>query len=95
MDLRMSVDDGMSRGRFRTASARAAAIEGRRRKHETAPSRDALTVFLVRGGTGSPTFGWEIRKFGAIVVQRGEVFHDSAAAARAEGEAALARLATE
>ena len=88
----MNADDGMRRGRFFTATARAAARETRHRKRAASRMHDGRDVFVIRHGTENLTFGWEIRQYGGIVIQRGEAFHESAAAARAEGETALARL---
>ncbi|WP_237482956.1 hypothetical protein [Lichenibacterium dinghuense] len=53
-----------------TEAARAAAIEARRRKREAALPRDTLEVFVVRRPTGGLEYGWEIRRFGALVFDK-------------------------
>ena len=56
---------------MQTPEGKHAAIEGRRRREAALPAIDAPSVFVVRLA-GAKAFGWEIRKFGGIVLSRGE-----------------------
>ncbi len=77
-----------SRHRF-TAAARAAAMEARRRRQENSLPKDTPEVFAVRLPLAGMTFGWEIRRFGSVVLARGAETFETAAEARVAGEAAL------
>lgn len=68
-----------------TEAARAAAAEARRRKREEALPRETPEVFVVRQPEAHLQFIWEIRRFGAVVLGRGEVGHASPRAARSAG----------
>lgn len=73
-----------------TEAARIAAAAARKAKREMPDTFGLPEVFIV--STGPHTFTWELRRFGGVVLQRGpEAFPDQAAA-RTDGEAALAAL---
>lgn len=77
-------------GRWFTDAARLAAAEARRTKRESADPFGTPELFIVREGGHS--FTWELRRFGGLVLQRGSGTFPDAAAARADGEEALAAL---
>lgn len=68
-----------------TEAARAAAAEARRRKREEALPRETPEVFVVRQPQANLQFMWEIRRFGAVVLGRGEVGYANPRAARSAG----------
>lgn len=70
-----------------TDAARAAAAVARRLKKENPAPIDTLKVFAVRQADGR--FGWEIRRFGALVIQRSVMTYSSLIEARSAGEQAL------
>ena len=76
-----------------TQAARDAAL-ARRREIAALPKDPAgtLEIFIVRGAERSNDYGWEIRRFGAIVVARSDRGHPTPGAARAAGEDALRNL---
>lgn len=76
-----------------TEAAREAAL-ARRREIAALPKApsDALALFVVRGAERGNDYGWEIRRFGAIVVARSEGGFAGPLAARQAGEEALNRL---
>lgn len=76
-----------------TEAARAAAAEARRRKREAALPKDVPEVFVVRLPSQRLTYGWEIRRFGAVIIEKGQVEHPTMSEARAAGERALSDLA--
>ncbi len=76
-----------------TPAARAAAIEERRRRWKATPPRDTLEVFVVRRSTANLVFGWEIRRFGAVVIDKSVPDYSSMQEARSAGEAALGGMA--
>ena len=78
-----------SSGRHFTEAARAAAIEGRRRKREEALPRETPEVFVVRQTEESLQFGWEIRRFGAVVIDKSLTDYSTVQGARSAGELAL------
>ncbi|WP_237477572.1 hypothetical protein [Lichenibacterium dinghuense] len=84
----MSLPKPPSRRHF-TAAAQAAAIEARRRKRDLAKPRGTPELFVVRLGDERLPFGWEIRRFGAVVIDRGPLGFSTADAARSAGEEAL------
>ncbi len=90
----MSTQKPASKRHF-TAAARAAAIEGRRRKREAAPPKDAPEVFVVRKPDNDLVFGWEIRRFGALVIEKGGAGYSTIHDARTAGESALSALGVE
>lgn len=59
--------------RMNTPEGREASAAGRRRALAEKPPRDTPRLFIVRLGAG-PTlcYGWEIRKFGSIVLSKSE-----------------------
>ena len=79
--------------RHLTDAARQAAL-ARRREIAALPKAptEALALFVVRGTERSNAFGWEIRRFGAVVVGQSLWGYASSEAARAAGEEALADL---
>ena len=83
-------DFAKSQGRYFTAAARAAAAEVRRQKRENPIPVDTPKVFVIRVPPTNKGFGWEIRRFGSIVLSRSAEKFDTAAEAMAAGEAALA-----
>ena len=73
-----------------TQAARDAALA--RRRELAAQPKDplgTLGLFIVRGAECETDFGWELRRFGAVVVERSPCGYRTAAAARQAGEAAL------
>ena len=73
-----------------TQAARDAALA--RRRELAAQPKDplgTLGLFIVRGAERDTDFGWEIRRFGAVAVDRSPCGFRTAAAARQAGEAAL------
>lgn len=78
-----------------TDAARAAAVEARRRKRETAIPRQTPEVYVVRVPGACLQFGWEIRRFGAVVLERAETSYPTMQAARTAGETTLARQQVE
>lgn len=73
-----------------TDAARAAALIARRRKAENSVPVDAPAVFVIRLSDGR--FGWEIRRFGALVICHGDVAYASFLDARSAGERALSEV---
>lgn len=73
-----------------TEAARQAAL-ARRREIAALPKAPtgALALFVVRGGGHGNDYGWEIRRFGAIVVARSDRGYPGPDAARQAGEAAM------
>jgi hypothetical protein len=73
-----------------TEAARQAALA--RRREIAAMPKDptgTLALFIVRGAERGNDYGWEIRRFGAIVVARSGCGFPGAVAARQAGEEAL------
>lgn len=83
---------GGARRHFTRAALDAALARRREIAAEPKPPLGALDLFIVRGAAAGNDFGWEIRRFGAIVVARSPEGYEGAAAARRAGEAALRRL---
>ncbi|MBE7190301.1 hypothetical protein [Jatrophihabitans endophyticus] len=75
--------------RYFTETARAAAAEARRRKRDEALPPGTPEVYAIRLSDRHLRFGWEIRRFGGIVLHRGETGYASPAAARSAGLRAL------
>lgn len=78
-----------------TAAAQAAAIEARRRKREAALPRDLPEVFVVRRPGAGLVFGWEIRRFGAVVLDAGSTDYSTMQGARSAGKSALSSRTVE
>ena len=76
-----------------TEAAREAAL-ARRREIAALPKDPSgtLALFVVRGAERGNDYGWEIRRFGAIVVARSACGFPGPAAARQAGEDALQRI---
>ena len=82
--------DSAGRRRHFTRAALDAALARRRElAAQPKPPLGTLDLFIVRGAASGNDFGWEIRRFGAIVVARSPEGYPAIAAARAAGEAAL------
>lgn len=77
-------------GRYFTDATRLAGLEARRRKALKPSLTGRPEVFVVHLPAASATFGWEIRRFGSVVLQQGLDQFDTIASARAAGETALA-----
>ena len=76
---------------MQTPDGKRASIDGRRRREAALPAKDAPQVFVVRL-VGSKPFGWEIRKFGSIVLSRGATGFGTQLLAQKAGEHALAGM---
>ncbi|WP_237479507.1 hypothetical protein [Lichenibacterium dinghuense] len=81
--------------RYFTDAARDAAL-ARRREIAALPKppSDMLALFVVRGAERGNDYGWEIRRFGAIVVARSQEGFPAPLAARQAGEVALRSFGT-
>ena len=75
-----------------TEAARAAAAEARRRKREHPVAKDCPEIFAVRLVAPSIEFGWEIRRYGAIILDKSSMGYPTASAALSAGEPALSAL---
>ena len=73
---------------MQTPEGKQASLDGRRRRVAGLPEIDAPTVFVVRLA-GAKAFGWEIRKFGGIVLSRGEAGFATQMLAETAGKQAL------
>lgn len=82
-----------SRGRSFTDAARAAALEARRRKREQALPRGIPEVFVVRGAVAGLGYGWEIRRFGGVVLETAQTGYSTMQGARSAGHVALSNWA--
>jgi hypothetical protein len=76
-------------GGLRTRKARAALAEAHRRARENPVPKDTIGVFVTRVPGGN-LFGWEIRQFGGIVLEKGLGTFATSAEAQVDGERALA-----
>ena len=87
----LDIRQAKSRRRF-TQAARDAAL-AKRRELAALPKDPAgsLQVFVVRGAGQSNAFCWEIRRFGAVVLERAETSYPTMQDARTAGETTLAR----
>ena len=72
---------------MQTPEGKQASVEGRRRREAGLPEIDAA-VFVVRWA-GAKAFGWEIRKFGGIVLARSDERYATAQEAQITGQAAF------
>lgn len=90
----MGFQKPVSRRHF-TDAARAAAVEARRRKRETAVPRETPEIYVVRLPGAHLRFSWEIRRFGAVVLEKAETSYPTMQDARAAGETILARQQVE
>ena len=68
--------------------ARAAMAEARQRAKEAPAARETVEVFVTRVSGGS--YGWEIRQFGGVVLEKGAGSFATPAEAKADGARALA-----
>lgn len=89
----MLQSQGKTRRHF-TEAARQAAL-ARRREIAALPKQPSgtLALFIVRGHERGNDYGWEIRRFGAIVMARSERGFPGQIAARQAGEVALREMA--
>jgi hypothetical protein len=69
--------------------ARAALAEARQRAKEAPPVEEDVKVFVTRI-PGGPLYGWEIRQFGGVVLERGQGSFATSAEAQTDGARALA-----
>ena len=69
-----------------------AALAARRLKAEQAVHVEH-SVFVTRDGSEGQRFGWEVRRFGGLVVARSAETYADHGGARDAGEAELGRLA--
>ena len=76
-------------GRRITKKARAALTEARQRARENPPVEEDVKVFVTRI-PGGPLYGWEIRQFGGVVLEKGLGSFATSAEAQADGVRALA-----
>lgn len=76
--------------RYFTSAARAAAAEAIRRKKENAIPKDRPSVFVVRVPPTNKDYGWEIRRYGNIVLRRSAETFATLSEARIAGDIALA-----
>jgi hypothetical protein len=81
------------RQRVFTASARAAGAEARRVKGEAKRARPEVFMELFVVLDTAQGFGWEIRRYGAIVMFKSTAVYATIDLAREAGEAAMARQA--
>lgn len=61
----------------------------RRLKRDQAPPRGTPEVFVVRRPVANLVFGWEIRRFGAVVLNKSSMDFSTLQAAQAAGDVAL------
>lgn len=89
----MQHDEAASRRNF-TVAAREAAL-ARRRELAALPKDpvDRLRLYVTRGARVGNDFGWEIRRFGALVVARSAMGYATAELARHAGDDAIAAMA--
>ena len=71
-----------------------AARQGRARREAARPDVRAPQVFVVRLGVGT-RYGWEVRRFGTIILVRSAETFGSPMLAKAAGQIALAGLSAE
>ena len=76
-----------------TEAAQAAAMERRREKALRPQDMTAPKLFVVRLTPASNAFTWEIRRFGGVILHRGEAGFPSMKQAYSTGALALAALA--
>ncbi|MGI3901550.1 MAG: hypothetical protein ACRYGP_01345 [Janthinobacterium lividum] len=74
--------------RFFTDVARAAAAAARQAK-SLLPKTDGFEVFAVRAAADDKMFSWEIRKFGGLVVDRGNKLFLTAPMALEAGQSGI------
>ena len=78
--------------RYFTQAAREAALAVRLANRKLPGDFGRPEVFVIRMMLPGAMFGWEIRRFGALVLHRSEMGYAVPALARAAGEQALAEL---
>jgi hypothetical protein len=76
-------------GRRITEKARAARAEALRRARDNPVPKETIGVFVTRIPGGN-LYGWEIRQFGGVVIEKGQGSFATSAEAQADGERALA-----
>ena len=72
-----------------TEAARAAALVARRRKRDLAAPQGTPEVFVVRQPSTNRGYGWEIRRFGGVVLDRSPTDYPTMHGAQSAGNAAL------
>lgn len=77
--------------RLFSPQARQAAIEKRRRVREEQPPKGTPSLFVVRLAVDHQ-FGWEIRRFGSIVLSRSDDGFATRSEAQVAGQEALATM---
>ena len=78
---------------LQTPEGKRIAAEGRQRWAAKRPPADAPKLFVVRLGAGPRLqFGWEIRKFGSIVLSRSDVGFGTQLLAQTAGEKAMTEI---
>ena len=78
-----------------TDAARAAALEARRRKRDSALPAGVPEVFVVRRPNAGSGYGWEVRRFGGLVLDRSLTGYSTMQGARFAGETALSSRSPE
>ena len=78
--------------RYFSQAAREAALAVRLANRKLPGDFGRPEVFVVRMPQPGTMFGWEIRRFGAIVLHRSEAGYRAPALARLAGEVAMAEL---
>ena len=78
--------------RYFTSAARKAGLEARR--EAAVLKKDLMTpaLFVVRQSDQSQLFGWEIRRFGGVLLNRSETGYDTQSQAQTAGEKTLAAM---
>jgi hypothetical protein len=69
--------------------ARAALAEARQRAKEASPVEEDVKVFVTRIPGGN-LYGWEIRQFGGVVLERGQGAFATPSEAQADGARVMA-----
>lgn len=87
----MSVTKDSSRRHF-TQAARDASVAAKRAKSTMMQDIAAPRVFITRLTSFPMPFGWEIRRFGGLILGRSEMGYPTVALARSAGEKTLAAL---
>lgn len=78
--------------RYFSQAAREAALAVRLANRKLPGDFGRPEVFVVRMPLPGALFGWEIRRYGAIILQRSEMGYAAPALARVDGERAMSEL---
>lgn len=87
----MRVPNQTSR-RYFTKAARTAALQVRREKAVAKEDLTRPALFVVRQTPSSQRFGWEIRRFGGVLLSRSEAGYDTQSQAQTAGARTLAAM---